>query len=85
MSRKQKLTWILNGLLLIAIACASSWIDDAQGARTLARCALGMLVLISIRAFWISTPTISRTQARVNKVQRRHARARAARSGGVVA
>lgn len=83
MTKKQIFIWTLIGLKLLALACATSWIDDASGARTLARGAIAFIVLIYARGLWIEIPTISRKQARINKIQRVHARRRT--GGGVVA
>lgn len=74
MNRTQKLTWLLIGLQLLALACATSWIDDASGARTLARAAVAMMIGISIAEFWNAVPTISRCQARLNRIHWKFAR-----------
>ncbi len=75
---KQRITWCIIALQLCAIAWATSWMDDAHGARTLARWAVGFIVAICIVEFYRSVPTIDRTQARINRIQKWHRKARAA-------
>lgn len=82
MNARQKITWVYIGTLLLMVAWFSSTMNDT-GARMLTRAAIAVLLVISIRVFWIDVPTISRKQARINKIQRRHARGRASRGGGV--
>ena len=62
MNRKQKLAWLVIAMQLLALALATSMIDDAFGARTLTRGTLGVIVLLCIREFWVCVPTISRTR-----------------------
>ena len=49
MTCKQKRTWIYIGFLVLALALATSMIDDTSGARTLARGTLGFMVFMYIR------------------------------------
>ena len=57
MNRSQKIIWFLIAATLVALACATSMIDDALGARTLTRGALGLVTLVIIVHFWNEFPT----------------------------